>query len=1548
MAHRLIFTNNSPSNLKGKFIVGSGVGSRNRSVYRALQNRASNDANGKPCCMPATNIEHGTPATNIEHGTPAITIIMIDILEIANLTTSGIYTLKADTIIPAGSELDISNFILYMGGFTLTNNGIMIIGGNNGQDAFLLIDGIFTNNGTLTVKQDPGFIRVLAAGNFTNKGKFTNENSFIVDALGKFANNNIFTNDVGATIVNNSTYFTNTSDISNQGSLTNSVGGTITNTGAGAINYFSNSTVTGTIPTQTVVLGNIATQTSPNTYTLKTGVVIPAGANLTINSFTTLNISNAFTITGTLTNSGIININQNITIGGANLFVNSSYGIINNYYTITNTQALTNNGTINYFPGSSISGGMTGTTYQMIDLYNPTIATTSNYTTYLLNSTVTTIPANVRLIITNGNTLVIQSPLTIASGSTVTINTGGALNNKTSITNNGTLTNSGIIYYFPTSTITGTPAQTVLLSNIADLTGTNTYTLQSGVVITANATLTINAGTTLNVTTPLIITGAITIASNGILNNKSSITLNSGGVLTNNGSIYYFSGSFIVGTITGKQQELLLSNITSFANGVYTLTAGVSTTIPTGITLDLSDKILTIPTGSALVNNGSVTTNAGTVINNQGTITNNVNTFGTAGIIYYYSGSTITGAYSANVPPQQLLLSNITSFANGVYTLNTGITAIPAGITLNLSGITLTIPYGSTLNNSVGTLTTNGGTVINNKGTLATISNNGTTNYFPNSTITGTPPQQTVVLTNIADLTATNIYTLKTGVVIPANANTLTINAGTTLNVTSPLKITGAVTIAIGGIINNKSTITIYGMLTNNGSIYYFPNSFIVGTITNKQQELLLSNIIAGVIVNNTCSLPDNTSITIPAGITLDLSDKTLTILNSTTLINNGTVTTNAYTVIYNYGTIDSAGGTFYNNGTIYYDLNSSGISNITGKQPKILITTITTSNGGNNYTLNTGVITVIPSGVTLDLTGFTLTIPTGNGIDNQGTVVTSSGTIIYVKGELMNEVGGTFNNLGTIYFYNGSTVSGIAVNQLQNILTKYASLSGGVWTLTSTTTTIVVGETLDLTGVTFNIPVGYLLINNGTVTTSIGTLINNYGIIMNYNSFYNNGTIYSSNINNVIGVTGKPVLTSILSSIATNNAGVWTLNSTPITILSGVTLDLTGGVILIISANYTLTIAAGGSVTTDAATVIYNQGTLTNQGTFNNLGAIYTYTGSITTSVTGIPPVLFISSIATDNGNNVYTLNNTVSISILDLIGSTLIIPASYSLTINAGGTVTTDANTVICNQGTIIGTFTNNGVIYNLPGAVTPHAIGGIITQLIGTNTSYALTNQSDNYTVPPGTQLMGITAMGGGGGFNGGGGGIVQKLLRVITTGLQLTVTVGGMGCSQQGGYNGGGDGFNGGYGYNGGGGGGMTTITSNQGLLIVAGGGGGCGFSPSGGNGGGGGGGGNGGGNGNGNGGNGGTGNGGGNGGDGGVSGIGSVGDGGGGSYFGGGGGSGYGSGIGGGLGGGGGLGDYICGVGGGGGGSFSSILPCTYSYSPTPTDGSVVITSYTIQ
>lgn len=46
------FKLNRPAGLENHYVVGSGVGRKSAFVRRALRNRASNNAQGEPCCMP--------------------------------------------------------------------------------------------------------------------------------------------------------------------------------------------------------------------------------------------------------------------------------------------------------------------------------------------------------------------------------------------------------------------------------------------------------------------------------------------------------------------------------------------------------------------------------------------------------------------------------------------------------------------------------------------------------------------------------------------------------------------------------------------------------------------------------------------------------------------------------------------------------------------------------------------------------------------------------------------------------------------------------------------------------------------------------------------------------------------------------------------------------------------------------------------------------------------------------------------------------------------------------------------------------------------------------------------------------------------------------------------------------------------------------------------------------------------------------------------------------------------------------------------------------
>uniref|UniRef100_A0A6C0HGW3 Uncharacterized protein n=1 Tax=viral metagenome TaxID=1070528 RepID=A0A6C0HGW3_9ZZZZ len=167
MAHRLIFTNTPSINysLSQKFVVGSGVGSRNRSVYRALKNRASNSAQGKPCCIGNnTSSSGGVGCVLTPNDLPG------------TFDDFGDFTLNRNYTILSNCTLNIGtiNFII-PAGITLINDGIII---NRGV-IFVIInniigDGILNNNGTLYLCVGGTIFPALPTPNVTGNGNIVN------------------------------------------------------------------------------------------------------------------------------------------------------------------------------------------------------------------------------------------------------------------------------------------------------------------------------------------------------------------------------------------------------------------------------------------------------------------------------------------------------------------------------------------------------------------------------------------------------------------------------------------------------------------------------------------------------------------------------------------------------------------------------------------------------------------------------------------------------------------------------------------------------------------------------------------------------------------------------------------------------------------------------------------------------------------------------------------------------------------------------------------------------------------------------------------------------------------------------------------------------------------------------------------------------------------------------------------------------------------------------------------------------------------------------
>jgi len=699
MAHRIIFTNTPSINtsLRQKFVVGSGVGSRNRSVYRALQNRASNDAHGKPCCIPATNIEQNAPPV----------IIMIDIADIANLNPDGTYTLKENTTIPAGYELDINGVTLTLGEFTLTNNGIIIISGKNGPDGLFLIDNNFTNTSTgiVTNSIDPGTITITDVGYFLNEGIFNNENIFNINgSLNNIGTiNNIVT--TGIIKVNNTGKFYNNNICNNEYNIIF----------YGNCLFINNKIINNGNTAYIEFRGNDIISNTTGCINSETGSIINNGDML---------IWLYFTNNGSIINDNLLRIqnDSNSTLYNNNKLYNNgtlaaqiviNKGDIYNYNTINAYEYLFNNsGNIYYFPNSIYIGYISGDKpYQTVIVTN--IATTEDSITYTLLSNVTT-PVASTLTIENGITLVVTVPF-INSG-TVIIDNGGIITNQSTITTFGNMTNNGLIdntgvirnygiltnnqiinnnnlianvdngkisnnnnifnyvsitsgdysitndgniYYFPGSNLTGTidgqnPFQTVSLTNIATTEDSITYTLLSNVTTPVASTLTIENGITLVVTVPFISYGIVTIDNGGILTNQS--TIDNYNTLTNSGTIENYNLIYNIYTNTLFGTNIINNGLDAHVyDMVLKSGASISLNTPTSIT---NANIIAIGggggggyggSGAILSSSISFTTSSNLTINVGGGGSYNMGGYNGGGG-GYYGGGGMTEVYNANQP----------------------------------------------------------------------------------------------------------------------------------------------------------------------------------------------------------------------------------------------------------------------------------------------------------------------------------------------------------------------------------------------------------------------------------------------------------------------------------------------------------------------------------------------------------------------------------------------------------------------------------------------------------------------------------------------------------------------------------------------------------------------------------------------------------------------------------------------------------------------------------------------------------------------------------
>jgi trimeric autotransporter adhesin len=623
------------------------------------------------------------------------------------------------------------------------------------------------------------------------------------------------------------------------------------------------------------------------------------------------------------------------------------------------------------------------------------------------------------------------------------------------------------------------------------------------------------------------------------------------------------------------------------------------------------------------------------------------------------------------------------------------------------SGITLTINGSITNNASTNTTIAGPGTIIGTSG--ITVNSGGTltastTIAGASLTMAGGTLSMGSAVTVTGSVTVNGTSTISGGATLTAASST--VNAAT-LNLNTPLSLSGAFTAASGNTVNS------------NGS----------GTITAASLA-----ITAG-----TFSL--NAAVTLSGGLTINNGNTTF---NSTALTKTASMSTGTGTLTLDGALIIGSSGITVNGTTI----NGSSVAAIT-----------TTGGGGLNLTSATvtlnGVLTIngvvqapgpggTASTLTTNATGNTLS---GGIYDHTGSNLTwnGSGTSTCSAGDVSSGqtltigAGNTINFTGPLEMHS-SAVDGNLVNGGNITMTNASMFSDNLSSGSTSPITNLAGGTITLTGPSAQLSGGSFtnISNSGTITANTGTQINTgaLGIITN------NSTGVITMTSATMSMNGNP---STLSNAGTINFTSSTLNAGGNSPVIGNTGTINASAL---TANLTgngLSFNNGGTITSTSATTYKFSGspqTITNSGNFSLDASTITNSGSnnpivnsgnftlanastITVSGGGSSPVTnsghFISTSSAINfnagtgnavsntgvfsatsspvtfGGGAWTLTNSGTFSAIS--GSTISMPGNSSYISNTAGTFTVTSSNIsltgqpvyIQNSGT--GTFNASG---------------------------------------------------------------------------------------------------------------------------------------------------------------------------------------------------------------------------------------------------------------
>ena len=911
----------------------------------------------------------------------------------------------------------------------------------------------------------------------------------------------------------------------------------------------------------------------------------------------------------------------------------------------------------------------------------------------------------------NNLTLNLGNSLSLNNGINLSIG-GNAISNAGQINLNSTGNGTGITITTGTVTLSGGGTITM-----GDSSNPNNYIYGQGSVETlVNTDNTIQGSGTIG-DSDLTISNAGTIDANNAdhgltiqvnssanpgVTNTGTLEATNGGMLTLNGSTYNNMNGTIEATGGGIVQ---LSNHVTIEGGKLTTDSGMNSMIEivsgNQATLDGSTQGTLTNSGAFVVANG--TANVKGTINNTGSIM--LEGDGSSANLQLSGNTMLTGAGTVTLADS----GNPQNYISGGYTLTNQETIQGSGQIGNGSAMSLINQGTIDANNADNLLeirntggTTNTGTLeATNGGTL--LLSGGTLNNGGGGTIKATGG-------SMVQLSSGNIQNMggtiqATGGSMVQLSNNVTIQGGT-------LTTDSGMNSAIETMSGSNATLdgSTRGTLTNSGAFVVANNStaYVKGTINNTGSIMLM-----GDGSNATLQLIGNTTLTGGGTVTLADSETPLNYISG-----GFTLTNSAQQTIQGSGEINTA--TLSNQGTI--DANNAD-------NPLEIRNTGGTTNTGTLEATNSA--TLVLYGETLNNDGGTIKATGGGmvqlqGVTVQGGKLTDSGTgsvIETVAGSttaLDGSTRGTLTNSGAFVVVNNSTADVEGTIDNTGSITLKGDGNNSYLSLIGNTTLMGGGiVTLAKSGTVRNyISGGYTLTNQETIQGS-GQIGN--GTAM---SLSNQGTIDANNAgaDNLLEIHNTGVTTNTGMLEATNRATLLLSGETltndhggMITATgdgskvqlyggtidnSGGTIQATGGSKVDLSNGVTI---QGGTLTTDSGmgsvieTVVTSSGNyatldaVTNAGnfvvadnTYANLKGTITNTGSITLKGDGYDTSLQLMANTTLTGGGTVTLAD--SRNPLNFINSS----GNYTLTnrdnlIQGTGNIG-DGHMGLINDGTIL----------------------------------------------------------------------------------------------------------------------------------------------------------------------------------------------------------------------------------------------------------------------